>query len=410
MQFALDQLRPAREARGWTQQELADAVADAAWQQNRQRVGINADMISKWERGAKSPSSMYRRLLEHALGITARDFDATAASPHSARTPAERETALAVMGRVARLTAPSASDSYLDAVGWLVDAIVDSYERSGPVQLVSQVAKERHQIDGLLQRAHSPTRQARLFTLAGRLSGLLAYMSVNMGRLRLADAYCEEAFALAEYAGDRDLQAWSRGTASLCAYYRGDYAAALAQATDGQRYAAGGPQTIRLAVNGQARALARLGDQAGARQAIDHGYAVASRFQTDTGITPCISFGTYGGARTAANAATAFVDLGDRAMVEQHAASALPACEASESVWSQSLVRLDVARSLIQGHRPDVERAALLATEALTISSGRPITSVIQRTKDFARAASSFGAIPELGALEDALSAATSRA
>jgi hypothetical protein len=43
-----------------------------------------------------------------------------------------------------------------------------------------------------------------------------------------------------------------RGTESLSAYYQKRYKDALDLARDGQRHAHGGPQTIRLAVNGEA--------------------------------------------------------------------------------------------------------------------------------------------------------------
>src|SRR5216683_3574317 len=56
-------LRVLREERGWTQQDVADQVSRLAWLRSRERVGINADMVAKWERGDKRPSPRYRALL-----------------------------------------------------------------------------------------------------------------------------------------------------------------------------------------------------------------------------------------------------------------------------------------------------------------------------------------------------------
>jgi len=56
-------LRALREERGWTQQDVADQIARLAWLRHRERVGINADMVAKWERGEKRPSPRYRDLL-----------------------------------------------------------------------------------------------------------------------------------------------------------------------------------------------------------------------------------------------------------------------------------------------------------------------------------------------------------
>jgi transcriptional regulator with XRE-family HTH domain len=56
-------LRDARQGRGWTQAEAAEQLARLAWIRHSERVGVNADMIAKWERGEKSPSPRYRELL-----------------------------------------------------------------------------------------------------------------------------------------------------------------------------------------------------------------------------------------------------------------------------------------------------------------------------------------------------------
>src|SRR5258705_13907070 len=99
----------------------------------------------------------------------------------------------------------------------------------------------------------------------------------------LARAYCAEAFVLAAAAEDSDLQAWVRGTESLSAYYQKGSPEALELARDGQRYAHGGPQTIRLAVNGEARALGRLGDRRGVDEAVERAGAGVSRLPPRTG-------------------------------------------------------------------------------------------------------------------------------
>jgi len=69
-------LRALREERGWTQQDVADQVSRLAWLRRHERVGINADMVAKWERGEKRPSPRYRELLgflfetdAHGLGL-----------------------------------------------------------------------------------------------------------------------------------------------------------------------------------------------------------------------------------------------------------------------------------------------------------------------------------------------------
>lgn len=62
-------IRQLREERNWTQLELADQLARLAWLRNRERVGVNADMVAKWERGAKGVSARYRDLLCTLFGV-----------------------------------------------------------------------------------------------------------------------------------------------------------------------------------------------------------------------------------------------------------------------------------------------------------------------------------------------------
>ena len=64
-------LRERRLQRGMTQQEVAEGLERLAWVQASRRVGVNADMVSKWERGQKSPSRFYLRLLCSLFDATA---------------------------------------------------------------------------------------------------------------------------------------------------------------------------------------------------------------------------------------------------------------------------------------------------------------------------------------------------
>lgn len=56
-------LREFREARGWRQQDVAEHLARVAWLRRQEHVGVNADMVAKWERGTKGISRHYRELL-----------------------------------------------------------------------------------------------------------------------------------------------------------------------------------------------------------------------------------------------------------------------------------------------------------------------------------------------------------
>ena len=56
-------LKAQRARLGLTQQEVAEALAALAWEHDHEQLGVDTDMVSKWERGAKRPRRLYRRLL-----------------------------------------------------------------------------------------------------------------------------------------------------------------------------------------------------------------------------------------------------------------------------------------------------------------------------------------------------------
>jgi transcriptional regulator with XRE-family HTH domain len=64
-------LREFRQGLMLTQQDVAERLEQLAWVQHHRRVGVNADMVSKWERGKKRPSSFYLQLLCSLFGVSA---------------------------------------------------------------------------------------------------------------------------------------------------------------------------------------------------------------------------------------------------------------------------------------------------------------------------------------------------
>jgi transcriptional regulator with XRE-family HTH domain len=63
-----EHVRRFRLERGLTQEELARELGRIAWEQQHVQVGVDAAMVSKWERGTKQPSRRYQRLLRALAG------------------------------------------------------------------------------------------------------------------------------------------------------------------------------------------------------------------------------------------------------------------------------------------------------------------------------------------------------
>ena len=69
-----EQIRHLRLRRGLTQEQLAEHLAGVAWEREEERVGVDGGMVSKWERGQKQPSTLYRRLLAEFFDTDELDF------------------------------------------------------------------------------------------------------------------------------------------------------------------------------------------------------------------------------------------------------------------------------------------------------------------------------------------------
>jgi len=98
-------LRALREERGWTQQDVADQVSRLAWLRRRERVGVNADMVAKWERGEKRPSPRYRDLLCLIFGtdVQALGIGGATQPPAGASSDPEDSSLIATLGGAASL-------------------------------------------------------------------------------------------------------------------------------------------------------------------------------------------------------------------------------------------------------------------------------------------------------------------
>ncbi|UGT63137.1 helix-turn-helix domain-containing protein [Nocardia asteroides] len=271
---------------------------------------------------------------------------------------------------------------FLELLSLTLGDVIERYESVGPLRSAPVVMEARRQIEVMLGQRRHPAQLERLYAIAARLSGVLGYMAVNRGRFGHARLYCREAFALAGLHEDTDLQAWVKGTESLCAYYQRDFPAAVRAAYEGLDLAEGGAQSIRLYSNGLARALGKVGDREGVAAAIDAATVVAARFDTGSALTPALDFAPYGEARLMANAATAFLSAGDHARALDYGRRVEERVNGSDSVWSRSLVRIDMAAALASGKQRDVDRAVALGIEALAASHDRPIRSVWQRAHE----------------------------
>ncbi|MCZ7421906.1 helix-turn-helix transcriptional regulator [Verrucosispora sp. WMMA2121] len=281
-------------------------------------------------------------------------------------------------------------------------AITDN-ERLTPAVLMARMRPLRAYVDQLMAGRQHPPQRARLYTAAAHLSGILGALALDLRAFRVAHAYAAEAFDLADAAEQPDVQAWARATQSLIAFYTGDYHDALAYAQDGLRRANASPHRLRLTINGEARALARLGDRYGVDRAVDRAFTMLSDHPPGGEVSASLTLGPYCPARTAANAATAYLALGRTAGITDHLTTAITAFDTAALAGPRALSRLDLATAHLHTDNPDPEQAATLAAEALTLTADQRFESVHQRARQFLACAQPFARHPQLRHVADML-------
>ncbi|MEU6214375.1 hypothetical protein ABZ891_31325 [Streptomyces sp. NPDC047023] len=386
--------------------KAARALAEETGERRLADVTVARRSFDRWMAGElrNMPQRDTRRILEHLFGQPAAllfGAPGIAAQGHATSRPSVRQGApttvspdgptcgafddpLTVVAQTHLLVESHTGDALVEHFRSQLQGIVDRYESGGPQTLADEARSVRRTLHTLLNSRHLPAVRSELFRLTGRAAGLLAYMAVNAGaEPAVAEAYCAEAEALAGHIGDTQLRMWAAGTRSLGLYYQLRYAEADAAAAAGVDLSPTDSQAIRLLANGQARALARLGDRQGAERAMGKALDLSDgQHALPSGITSCISFAPYSPARTLANMITARLSLDDTREVLSCAQEIDTLVEESDSEWSRALIRLDVASALLQQKHPEVEQAMVLGRSALQAGTSAPIASVWQRANE----------------------------
>ncbi|WP_067475257.1 hypothetical protein [Actinomadura hibisca] len=407
-----DEVRPAwaeeiRERRlrlCWTQNEMARQLESAADDRTRTQLPSRSSIIREirfHESGTHRPGPIYaelyrrvwERLPEFRVGLPA------SVGPQDDGEGIESDDPTRILAQARAVLTSNVDHRLLEMAHRSIEHVVARYELLGPWPLIPEARSLRETLHALLEGRQSPAQRTELYSLAGRAAGLLAYMSVNIGRPNMAEAYCTEADLLAQEVGDVELRMWSLGTRSFGLYYQGRYDEADKVAACAVDLAPSSPQAIRVLVNGRARASARMSGTSGQAERMI-GEALRLSDQTDDlpdGMSPCIAFAPYSPARTVANAVTAFLSLGQPKQVLEYADQLDELVESSQSRWSKALVRLDVASALVAQRSPEVERAMALGCEALEMASAAPIKSVGQRARELAGLVSPWAEKTEVG-------------
>ncbi|MDG4793034.1 helix-turn-helix transcriptional regulator [Micromonospora sp. WMMD1082] len=408
-----DEITTARRALG---RRLAHLRKDAGHTQHSlaRLVQYGRSSVANTETGRQHPERPFWTRCDHVLrtgGVLTDEYDRIADLNHRRHRPADPlsttsaaawwEPEGAITARRSALTTGTDDDARLTHLEDEVRQAIADNERCPPAILVARLRPLRVGVDQLMAARQHPPQRARLYTAAAHLSGLLAALALDLRAFSVAHAYAAEAFDLAHTAQQPDTRAWARATQSLIAFYTGNHRDALAYAEDGLRHAGTGPHRIRLTVNGQARALAHLGDRVGVDRAVGRAFDLLAEHPSDGQVSTSLTLGPYCPTRAAANAATAYLALGHTADVAGHLTTAIAAFDTAQLRGPQALSRLDLATAHL--HAGDPDQAAELALQALALTAEHRFESVRQRTHQFLTAAHPLGHHPRIQDVADLL-------
>jgi transcriptional regulator with XRE-family HTH domain len=276
--------------------------------------------------------------------------------------------------------------AFLDVpVSDLVDRLGADADRLALAYLSEPAATMHDEALGLRRLAAQALRDAQktgavadLTVAVGRLSGVLSYAALDLGKADAAMVHADLAYRCGERAGNGHLAAWARGTQSLIARFSGDYSAALAYAVSGLENATADADRARL-LCGITQCYANLGDAREAYRAVaDAGHARDSVAADDVGLLG------FSGAKQLYYTASSMIWLPEPA----DARNALNAAEAAITAWEsgrpedrslddEALAHLYAATAAAQLH--DLEAAVTYLEPILGLPPDRRISWIRKR-------------------------------
>jgi DNA-binding transcriptional regulator YiaG len=424
-----------------TQEAVAEEVARLAWVHHGVRVGINADMVGKWERGEKRPSKLYRRLLcllyeatEEQLGfrnpvggfrnpvgaeqlavpgrdVNRRDFLRHGAVVGTAMlTPlnwldtlddAEVGDRLAwAMERPSRIELATAAD-----METITAAYRRSYRQLSVQTLLPQTMGQFQAVTELLRRSQPVALRQRLVATAGQtamLAGVLEFM--DLYDFQFGQRHLDLAMTAAQEAEAPELGAFILGCMSFHARYSGKRTEAVTlieQARDAARVV-GRPLTQGWLAAVAAEVHAVAGDSDASLHALEQAAHALEQAAADD-ESSWIGVGTFDQAKLAAYRGVCYIQL-DRP------GEALPALTQALDALDPALRKhrctalADLATALIQLR--EIEEGCERAGQSLTIAAELRHAVSVDRIRQLRRRLQPWHRNPAVRRLAEQLAAA----
>jgi transcriptional regulator with XRE-family HTH domain len=413
-----------------TQGEVATLLSKLSYELDGIRANVTAEMISRWERGARRPSRVYRRLLcelhdadEVELGLRLPPVPAYAGDQNRGTgDELKRREFLHYLALFSGMTAIDVERmaQAFDRPGGASEQLLDDLHRvaltyardahvQAPADLLPAVTGHLACLQRLLEVSQPASAGRRLRVIAGESAALAGWLAYLLDRNQTAVTHYAMAESLASEAGDGRLRAhvltlrsWLYSSISRRA--PGESPLTAITLLD-EAFQCAGPHAPPVL---RAWMLARRAQQHAA-----HGNGRAADRDLDT---ICSVLGRYASpptegflthwrpeARVTSSRGKCAMFLGRTGAVG-----------ILEEAWKRTDRRLTAQRSAIENdiaaaclsrRDPDIERACAMLSSSLTLASQVGAASCVQHARDVRRLLDPWRAAPAVRALDEQLRA-----
>jgi transcriptional regulator with XRE-family HTH domain len=430
-------LRLQRRLRGWSLDDVAAGLHRIAAAGDEAELGVDAAMVSRWERGARKPRPRYVRLLCLLFGQPAdqlglvEEVESVRLAVAGGRTDENRGRGLddverrefirklatgigaAVLppayeplGRepweslASVLKNPSGMDA--PAVERLAARTAGLYqleERLPARRLNDAVLRHLTLLTHILDFAPRSPLRASLVSLAGETACLAGWLSFDVQDHAAARSLYRVAMDAALETDDGALAACVLGYRSYMADGAGEAGDLLVEAQ--RRLTGAGHQVTRSWLAGrEAEERAALGDAGGAMRALERADAAFARARPD-GERPWAIF--FDQSRLRSLAVASYVGLGQVRAAEAEAASLLASLPAGD-LKKRTVILADVAAA--HAEHGDPEEACRLGAEALATGLRTESTFGLRRVNDLRGRLERWRELPAVRGFDEQLAAA----
>jgi hypothetical protein len=308
------------------------------------------------------------RVLEAEFGRSIDELLATGATPEADRVRVPERGVGRSLDRAAQASAGYALWQGIDgiSVGGLqlrLGQLAQDYVHGEMLPVVDGICEVRELTVEMLPRAGA--HQRNLYLIAGLASAMLAHAAGNLGQLAQAPAHAQAALRFADLGRLPGVAAWAMTVLALQQEWSGSPQRSLVHGRQARFYLSeDSPDSTSVWLSAiEARAHARLGDDAAARVALDQ----AARDREAISLRPVgeHDVAQFGGivafeeAKQHYYAGTALRRIGDMRRAREHAGAAISAYETGpadqRSYGDETLARLDLAIAHALGDDADLD-------------------------------------------------------